>query len=133
MTKTEIINKIIELKPSYYVNKGILHNKTLKELEEELKKVNKMKFFNNKEFFELLIEEYGDKQVIVAIEELSELQKELCKYLRGKTNIDNVIEEMADVYIMFQQMQLFFKIDNERLIEEVNKKVKRTKERLFNN
>ena len=61
------------------------------------------------------------------------LQKELCKYLRGKTNIDNVIEEMADVYIMFQQMQLFFKIDNERLIEEVNKKVKRTKERLFNN
>lgn len=39
------------------------------------------------------INNYGKQmQIIVAIEELSELQKELCKLLRGKMNIDHVVE-----------------------------------------
>ena len=55
-----------------------------------------------------LIEKFGEKQVVVAIEELSELQKELCKTLRGKADIDHITEELADVWIMFQQMKLYF-------------------------
>lgn len=52
---------------------------------------------------------YGeDSQIVVAIEELSELQKELCKVLRGKINVDNLAEELADVEIMTEQMRIMF-------------------------
>ena len=58
------------------------------------------------------------KQIIKAVEELSELQKELCKYLiadsqKGKDVYINkatskakmnIVEEMADVFIMMQQL-----------------------------
>lgn len=47
-------------------------------------------------------------QVIVAIEELAELQKELTKWLRGKSTNDGLMEEMADVSIMLNQLQLIF-------------------------
>lgn len=47
-------------------------------------------------------------QVIVAIEELAELQKELTKWLRGKCNPAGLLEEMADVSIMLNQLQLIF-------------------------
>lgn len=47
-------------------------------------------------------------QVIVAIEELSELQKELTKWLREKCNPACLLEEMADVSIMLNQLQLIF-------------------------
>lgn len=80
---------------------------------------------------EQLIDKYGDKQVVVAIEELSELQKELCKSLRDKTNKENIIEEMADVIIMINQMQMYFKISDEELHQEINYKLNRTKERLL--
>lgn len=81
--------------------------------------------------FKELIDKYGDKQVIVAIEELSELQKELCKYLRGKGNIENITEELADAQIMINQMQMLFKIDSYDLEQKIDEKVLRTKERLL--
>lgn len=81
--------------------------------------------------FKELIDKYGDKQVIVAIEELSELQKELCKYLRGKGNIENITEELADVQIMIEQMQMLFNIDSYDLVRKMDEKILRTKERLL--
>ena len=81
--------------------------------------------------FKELIDKYGDKQVIVAIEELSELQKELCKYLRGNVNIENITEELADVQIMIEQMQMLFNIDSYDLVRKMDEKVLRTKERLL--
>lgn len=78
-----------------------------------------------------LIDKYGLNQVVVAIEELSELQKELCKSLRDKTNKENIIEEMADAIIMINQMQMYFKISDEELHKEINYKLNRTKERLL--
>lgn len=80
---------------------------------------------------EQLIEKYGSLQVIVAIEELSELQKELCKSLRGKTNKENIIEEMADCIIMINQMQLYFGISDKELNQLIVYKLNRTKERLL--
>lgn len=80
--------------------------------------------------FKQLIEKYGEKQVIVAIEELSELQKELCKALRGKPDIDHITEELADVWIMFQQMKLYFRIDSKKIEDIVNAKIERSKELL---
>lgn len=83
-----------------------------------------------KELYTQLLTLYGAQQVIVAIEELSELQKELCKALRFKVNLQNIVEEIADVEIMLEQMKIYFKI-NETEIEEMKKhKIERTKERL---
>lgn len=83
-----------------------------------------------KELYTQLLTLYGVQQVIVAIEELSELQKEFCKALRFKVNLQNIVEEIADVEIMLEQMKIYFKI-NEEEIEEMKKiKIERTKERL---
>lgn len=55
------------------------------------------------------IDHYGaEHQTIVAIEELSELQKELTKHIRGKANLDHIAEEMADVEIMLMQLYRIF-------------------------
>lgn len=76
-----------------------------------------------------LVKKFGaENQIIVAIEELSELQKELCKYLRGETNIRNISEEMADAEIMLEQLKLIF--DNQKPVSiEKNYKLIRTYER----
>ena len=68
---------------------------------------------NQESVYVKLIEKYKDKQLIVAIEELSELQKELCKALRGKPNKEDIIEELADVLIMLDQVKIYFKIEDE--------------------
>lgn len=78
------------------------------------------------------IETYGKApQMIVAIEELSELIKELTKNLRGANNIDHISEEMADVHIMLLQLQIMF--SNGRDIRGWrDKKIERLKNRLHN-
>ena len=83
------------------------------------------------DLYEKLLKEYGDKQIVVAIEELSELQKELCKHLRGKTNIQNLLEEIADVKIMLEQICLYFELDDFNINYVMNEKLKRTQERLI--
>ena len=72
----------------------------------------------NKEYREIVyrkaIERFGKlMQITVAIEEMSELQKELCKVQRGKMNIDGIIEEIADVEIVMEQMRMIFNSDRE--------------------
>ena len=55
------------------------------------------------------ISECGEKhQIIIAIEELSELIKELTKYLRNGDNEEHLTEEMADVYIVLEQLLIMF-------------------------
>ena len=49
-----------------------------------------------------------ETQLTVALEELSELQKEICKCLRGSDNLDALSEEMADVEIMLAQLRMMF-------------------------
>ena len=41
----------------------------------------------------------------VAIEETAELQKELCKTLRGCVRPDQIAEEMADMYLILQMLE----------------------------
>lgn len=65
----------------------------------------------NKKIYLKAIEEFGaNKQIVVAIEELSELQKELCKFLRYETTT-NLSEEIADVGIMLEQLKIIFGIE----------------------
>lgn len=68
-------------------------------------------------------------QMIVAIEELSECQKELCKILRGGGDIDHLAEEIADVTICLEQMQLIFCLDD-LVTQKMAEKVQRLDDRL---
>ena len=63
----------------------------------------------NKEIYEKALKKWGlEKQLIVAIEEMTELQKELTKILRGIGDIDHLVEEVADAEIMIEQIRYFY-------------------------
>jgi hypothetical protein len=83
----------------------------------------------NSTHYKKIIDKFGvEKQIIVAIEELSELQKALCKHLREKGDILAITEEMADVYIMLEQLEFIF--SNSRQLEDMKEmKIRRTVER----
>ena len=54
---------------------------------------------------------YGNQaQIIMLLEEMSELQKEICKTFRGKTTSEKIIDEIADVEIMLEQMKILFNV-----------------------
>jgi NTP pyrophosphatase (non-canonical NTP hydrolase) len=44
-------------------------------------------------------------ELTCVIEECSEVQKEITKFLRGKGNIDNIIEEIADLEIVLVSLK----------------------------
>lgn len=72
------------------------------------------------------IDQYGpDMQHIVAIEELSELQKEITKSLRGDGNRDHLIEEIVDVKIMLEQLVYIHNITKAEQDDLMIKKVNR--------
>ena len=87
----------------------------------------------NTAHYKKVIDKFGvDKQIIVAIEELSELQKALCKYLREKGDILAITEEMADVQIMLEQLEFIF--SNTSTIQNIkDMKIRRTEERYLKN
>ena len=70
------------------------------------------------EFEERIFREALDKygrvsQITMVMEEMSELQKELCKNLRGRNNTSEIAEEIADVSIMLDQMKMLFGCEDE--------------------
>ena len=78
------------------------------------------------EILQQAILKFGVKaQLNVALEELAELQKEICKQFRGQGVRNNIIEEVADVYIMLEQIKLIFEVSNEELIKAKTKKLMR--------
>lgn len=48
-------------------------------------------------------------RLMLAVEEMSELSKELSKNYRGEDNISAISEEMADVEIMLEQLKIIFR------------------------
>lgn len=57
---------------------------------------------------------YGkNSQILIAIEEMSELAKELCKYKRNFERRKEIIEEIADCQIMLEQLIELFGIKRE--------------------
>ena len=76
------------------------------------------------------IDTFGESnQIIVAIEEMSELTQELTKYLRGSANIENITEEIADVEIMIEQLKAMY--HNHYYVEKAKlKKIDRLKMRV---
>ena len=86
---------------------------------------------NEMEIYERALKTFGfEKQIIKCVEELSELQKELCKLTLGQGNLEHIVEEIADVEIMLEQMKLGFVISIRELNQIKNKKLCRLRDRL---
>lgn len=76
-------------------------------------------------------------EIDVAIEEMSELIKELLKYKRSKVlerekqaaSRDHVVEEIGDVMFMMEYLKQIFNITDEEIQKIVVEKAKRTKRR----
>ena len=47
-------------------------------------------------------------QIAKAVEELNELAAELASHLNGQAKVENIREEMADAFIMLNQMEMIF-------------------------
>ena len=77
------------------------------------------------------IETYGaDAQLNVAIEEFAELTKEICKHKRYGDNTKAIIEEIADCYIMLEQMKMIFWINETDISNAMERKISRLERRL---
>lgn len=73
---------------------------------------------------------YGEEnQMVVAIEEMSELQKEITKFLRGTGNAGNLAEETADVLICLEQLIYMHGI-GEMVELQMDRKVMRLEDKL---
>ena len=76
-----------------------------------------------------------ESQMMMAIEEMAELTKALCKWSRAKTEADletvmeNIVEELADVGIMMEQLTMMFEADD-AVTEIAATKLKRLEDRV---
>ena len=89
-------------------------------------------YISDAEVLQRALDTYGSAlQIVVMMEEMSELQKELCKNLRGRGSIEHIAEEIADVEIMLEQMKMLFLCADD--VRDVRRrKVERLKVRLDN-
>ena len=60
-----------------------------------------------------------------AMKFLSEAQKEICKFLRGKGDPEHLTEEIADAHIMLEQVQIICGIDDGAVQEQMDSKIER--------
>lgn len=81
-------------------------------------------------FSNAVLEDNGlEHEELVIIEELSELQKELTKHLRGKGDLRSIISEMADCYICLSHLQTGMFISDREINEAIMNKTERYFER----
>ena len=134
-----------------YITKGVIKTEGIRKLKREFKidqdelavmwleekenVRNKYSKRSNRQIYKLYKEDVIEKvikkngldmQLTVAIEELSELQKAICKYKRGEEH--NIEEEIADVKIMIEQLETVF--DKNKIREWRDKKIERLEKRL---
>lgn len=93
-----------------------------------------------KSAYEKFLKVWGENaQIMMAVEEMSELTKELCKYLRYKEwekskvekVIPNIHEEIADVLNCIEQLELIF--EEKEIAKIRDEKIKRTLKKVENN
>ena len=77
------------------------------------------------------LETWGEEaQMLMVVEEMSELMKEILKNInRKKNNIDEIIEETADVEIMLEQLKENYQIAD-KVIAYKEEKIKLIAKRL---
>jgi hypothetical protein len=67
----------------------------------------------NNKIYQRAIKKWGETaQMLVAVEEFSELSRALVRHVSDRDrNIHNIVEEMADAEIMLEQLKLIFSDD----------------------
>lgn len=74
---------------------------------------------------------YGlNNQLNQTIEECSELIKECSKSIRYCIPTDGLVEEIADVYVMINQLAYLLKVPKQNVYDIVDSKIKRQIERI---
>lgn len=93
--------------------------------------MNKVTYEERKAIYEDALEKWGTRaQTMMAVEEMSELTKEICKLYRGKRDMDALAEEIADVTIMLEQLRLIYDI-NDLVCAHMDAKVLRLQNRVI--
>lgn len=69
---------------------------------------------------------------MITVEELSELQQQISKQVRGFDDKNGLLEEMADVYICLSFIESIFNISSEEISKAIDVKLNREKQRINN-
>ena len=71
----------------------------------------------------------GVLNCVIAMEEFAECSKEISKFIRGKGNRENLIEEIGDVLICLKEIQDLYSIKDEEIDNAIEMKLDRQHER----
>ena len=75
--------------------------------------MNHFSYEERKAIYDVALGKWGQKmQATVAIEEMSEVIKEITKAMRGELNREHLAEEIADATIMLEQLRQMFNIND---------------------
>lgn len=92
--------------------------------------MKKIPYEARKEIYQKALSKFGILlQMVVALEELSECQKEICKFMREIADLDHLAEEIADATIMLEQLRLALDL-NDAVSQKMDEKIQRLEERL---
>lgn len=93
--------------------------------------MNRIPYEQRVKTYQEAIDAFGkEKQEEVAVEEMAELIKEICKNWRGRDNRAAIAEEIADVTIMLEQLRIIYDVNN-AVIDYMDAKVERLHMRVF--
>lgn len=73
--------------------------------------------------YKKLLIKYSDAYFLKICEELAEFQTALLHYNDGKVKLDDVIEEIADVYIQLEKTVYWLSVNEGKSLENINQLV----------
>lgn len=80
-----------------------------------------------------IINHYGvSKQLKKLSEEIFELQEAILTDVGDNESYDHIVEEIADVYVVMEQLEEYFEVNQDKLIAMESYKIRRTLERIKN-
>ena len=92
--------------------------------------MNAIPYQERKAVYEVALEQWGSQaQTMMAVEEMSELTKEICKLFRNQGDKDALADEIADVTITLEQLRMMYGL-NDKVCERMDYKIRRLEERL---
>ena len=92
--------------------------------------MNKINYEDRKKVYQAALRKWGaDLQTMMAVEEMSELTKEICKIKRGKIDLDAMADEIADVTIMLEQLREIYGL-NDAVCDHMDAKILRLQSRV---
>ena len=92
--------------------------------------MNKITYEERKVTYLAALTKWGKQaQTMMAIEEMAELTKEICKLFRGKADMESLADEIADATIMLEQLRLMYGI-NAEVCKHMDMKILRLQARL---